>query len=314
VNTRRIGSLDVSVIGIGCNNFGVAVDAAGTAGVVGAALDAGVTYFDTAAAYGEGRSEELLGAALTGRRDEAVIATKWGHPSSLAGGERGGDPAVVRASLEASLRRLGVETVDHFQLHRPDPDTPIAETLGALDELRAEGKLRETGATVFTAAEIDDAASTAARTGRRPLASIQNHYSLLTRSPERDGVLDACRRHGLAFIPFFPLEAGVLTGKYRTGEPLPAGSRMERWGERRAGFIDDDRLAAVSRLTAYAEARGHTVLELAISWLTSNPLVATVITGCTSPAQVAANAAGGDWALTAAERAEVAALLDGSPP
>ena len=187
----------------------------------------------------------------------------------------------------------------------------MAETLGALDELRAEGKLRESGGTVFTAAEIDDAASTAADTGRRPLASIQNHYSLLTRTPERDGVLDACRRHGVAFVPFFPLESGVLTGKYRAGAPLPAGSRMERWGERSASFIDDDRLATVVRLTAYAEARGHTVLELAISWLTSNPLVATVITGCTSPAQVAANAAGGDWALTPAERAEVETLLDG---
>jgi aryl-alcohol dehydrogenase-like predicted oxidoreductase len=311
VKVGAIGSLEVSAIGIGCNNFGVALDAAGTADVVGAALDAGITYFDTAAAYGDGRSEELLGAALTGRRDEAVIATKWGHPSSLADGERGGDPAVVRASLEASLRRLGAETVDHFQLHRPDPETPIAETLGALDELRAEGKLRESGGTVFTAAEIDDAASTAADTGRRPLASIQNHYSLLTRTPERDGVLDACRRHGVAFVPFFPLESGVLTGKYRAGAPLPAGSRMERWGERSASFIDDDRLATVARLTAYAEARGHTVLELAISWLASNPLVATVITGCTSPAQVAANAGGGSWALTAVERAEVEALLDG---
>ena len=212
--------------------------------------------------------------------------------------------------LEASLRRLGVDTVDHFQLHRPDPATPIAETLGVLDDLRAEGKLRESGGTVFTAAEIDDAAGAAAATGRRPLASIQNHYSLLTRAPERDGVLDACRRHGLAFVPFFPLESGVLTGKYRAGAPLPAGSRMERWGERSRSFIDDERLATVARLSAFAEARGHTILELAISWLTSNPLVATVITGCTSPAQVAANAAAGGWALSVEERAEVEELID----
>jgi aryl-alcohol dehydrogenase-like predicted oxidoreductase len=310
VNTRPIGTLEVSRIGIGCNNFGVAIDAEATAAVVGAALDAGITYFDTAAAYGDGRSEELLGTALSARRDEAVIATKWGHPSSLADGARGGDPAVVRASLEASLRRLGVDTVDHFQLHRPDSSTPMAETLGVLDDLRAEGKLRETGGTVFTAADIDDAAGAAAASGRQPLASIQNHYSLLTRAPERDGVLDACRRHGLAFVPFFPLESGVLTGKYRAGAALPAGSRLERWGERSRSFIDDERLGAVERLSTFAEARGHTILELAISWLTSNPLVATVITGCTSPAQVEANAAAGGWALSGEERAEVEELID----
>lgn len=310
MNRRPLGALEVSAIGIGCNNFGVAIDDAATAMVVGRALDAGITYFDTAAAYGEGRSEELLGKALAGRRDEAVIATKWGHPSSLLDGERGGDPAVVRASLEASLRRLGVETVDHFQLHRPDPATPIADTLGALDELRAEGKLRETGGTVFTAAEIDNAADAAAATGRAMLASIQNHYSLLTRAPERDGVLDACRRHGLAFVPFFPLESGVLSGKYRAGAPLPAGSRLERWGERGKAFIDDDRLATVERLTAFAAARGHTILELAISWLIANPLVATVITGCTSPAQVEANAAAWGWALSPDETAEIEELID----
>lgn len=311
MNRRRIGELEVSVIGIGCNNFGVAIDADATTAVVRAALDAGINYFDTAAAYGEGRSEVLLGQALAGRRDEAVIATKWGHPTSLAEGERGGDPTVVRASLEASLRRLGVDHIDHFQLHRPDPSTPIAETLGALDELRAEGKLRESGGTVFTAAQIDEAAAAAAGAGRRPLASIQNHYSLLTRTPESDGVLDACRRHGLAFVPFFPLEGGVLTGKYRAGEPLPEGSRMEQWGERSAAFINDDRLAAVARLTAFAESRGHTMLELAISWLTSNPQVATVITGCTKPAQVIANAVGGEWVLTAEDRAEIVKLVDG---
>jgi aryl-alcohol dehydrogenase-like predicted oxidoreductase len=170
--------------------------------------------------------------------------------------------------------------------------------------------LRETGGTVFTAAEIDGAADAAATTGRRPFASIQNHYSLLTRTPERDGVLDACRRHELAFVPFFPLESGVLTGKYRAGAPLPAGSRMERWGERSKSFLDDDRLAKVERLGAFAEGRGHTILELAIGWLASNPLVATVITGCTSPAQVTTNAAAAGWALSSEERAEVEELID----
>ncbi|MET0909338.1 MAG: aldo/keto reductase [Ilumatobacteraceae bacterium] len=307
---RTIASLDVSVVGIGCNNFGVAIDAGQTADVVRAALDAGINYFDTAAAYGDGRSEELLGQALVGRRDDAIVATKWGHPSSLAEGERGGDPAVVRSSIEASLRRLGVETIDHFQLHRPDPSTPVTETLGALAELRDEGKLRETGGTVFTADDIE-AATAAAGDGTEGYASVQNHYSLLTRAPERDGVLDACRRHGLAFVPFFPLESGLLTGKYRAGRPLPPGSRLDRWGERSKAFIDDERLATVERLAAYAELQGRTILELAIGWLLANPTVATVITGCTSTAQVAANAGAAGWVLGADDMRTIDEIIDG---
>lgn len=306
---RRLGSLDVSVVGLGCNNFGMAIDADATREVVDAAIDEGITYFDTAESYGNGRSEEFLGQALRGRRDQALVATKWGHTASLAEGERGGDPAHIRRCLEASLKRLGMDHVDHYQLHRPDPHTPVAETLGALEDLRREGKIGEIGCTAFDAAQLDEAVAAAAARGVPPFPSVQNHYSLLTRDPETDGVLDACRRHGLAFVPYFPLESGLLTGKYRAGAPRPEGSRLARWGDRADSFIDDDKLAVVDRLDSWARSRGRTVLDVALSWLTTNPLVATVIAGCTSPAQVRANVAAATWALTDGERAEIDRLV-----
>ena len=307
MEARRIGSLDnISPVGLGCNNFGLRLDPAGTKAVVDAAIDAGVTYFDTAESYGEGLSEEFLGAALSGhRRDEVIVATKWGHTVTLKNGDRGGDPAVVRRSLEASLTRLGTDHVDHYQLHRPDRETPMDETLGALAELVREGKIREIGCTAFNATEIEESGAAAARRGVPRYPSVQNHYSLLTRTPETDGVLAACVRDGLVFVPFFPLESGVLTGKYRAGEALPEGSRLARWGDRAAAFIDEDKLAVVARLDEWANARGHTLLELAMSWLAGNAVVATVIAGATSPAQVASNVAAAGWALTVADRAEV---------
>ena len=307
METRRIGSLDnISPVGLGCNNFGLRLDPAGTKAVVDAAIDAGVTYFDTAESYGEGLSEEFLAAALSGhRRDEVIVATKWGHTVTLRNGDRGGDPAVVRRSLEASLTRLGTDHVDHYQLHRPDRETPMDETLGALAELVREGKIREIGCTAFNAAEIDESGAAAGRRHVPRYPSVQNHYSLLTRTPETDGVLAACARDGLAFVPFFPLESGVLTGKYRAGEALPEGSRLARCGDRAAAFIDDDKLAVVARLEAWANAHGHTLLELAMSWVAGTPVVATVIAGATSPAQVASNVAAAGWALTVADRASV---------
>ena len=213
------------------------------------------------------------------------MATKWGHDVSLAEGERGGDPAQIRARLEASLNRLGTEYVDHYQLHRPDPETPAAETLGCLAELRAEGKIREIGCTHFTAAELDDSAAAAADNGLAPYPSVQNYYSLLTRGPEDDGVFAACERHGIAFVPYFPLESGLLTGKYQLGKQRPADSRLVKWGDRADRFIDDDKLATVARLTDWAESNGHSILELAMSWHTSHPLVASVIAGATATEQ-----------------------------
>ena len=237
------------------------------------------------------------------------MATKWGHDVSLAEGERGGDPAQIRARLEASLNRLGTEYVDHYQLHRPDPETPAAETLGCLAELRAEGKIREIGCTHFTAAELDDSAAAAADNGLAPYPSVQNYYSLLTRGPEDDGVFAACERHGIAFVPYFPLESGLLTGKYQLGKQRPADSRLVKWGDRADRFIDDDKLATVARLTDWAESNGHSILELAMSWHTSHPLVASVIAGATKPEQIAANVAASTWSLTAAQRAELDAVM-----
>jgi aryl-alcohol dehydrogenase-like predicted oxidoreductase len=307
METRKIGSLKVSTIGLGGNNFGQRIDQVQTDAVVAAALDAGITYFDTAEGYGEGQSEILLGRALGARHSEAVIATKFGHTNNLKPGERGGDPAQIRARLERSLSRLGTDRIDHYQLHRPDTQTPIAETLGCLAELKAEGKIREIGCTHFTAAQLREAHAVAAMAG---WPSIQNHYSMLTRDPERDGVLDACRELGVAFVPYFPLESGLLTGKYKSVTELPQDSRLAMVGsERAAQFLDGDKLACVRKLEGWARDHGRGMLDLAMSWLTSNPLVATVIAGATKPEQVRANAVAGGWALTEAERAEVAAIL-----
>ena len=308
---RALGQLSVSVVGLGCNNFGMRIDADQTSQVVHAAIDAGINYFDTAESYGKGLSEEYLGQALGSRRGEVLIATKWGHTVSLGEGERGGDPAQIRRRLEGSLRRLGTDYVDHYQLHRPDPDTPVEDTLGCLAELRNEGKIREIGCTHFTADELRTAHAAAVDHGLAPYPSIQNHYSVLTRRPETDGVFAACEELGVRFVPYFPLESGLLTGKYRRGQERPAGSRLEVWGDRAAAFIDDDKLAAVERLIEWSDARGHDLLDLAISWHTSHPLVATVIAGATKPDQITANVAAASWNLTAADRAEVDAAIAG---
>ena len=312
METRRIGILDVSVVGLGCNNFGMTIDADATRAVVDTAIEAGITYFDTAESYGQGQSEEFLGRALAGRRDQVLVASKWGFTASPDEGKRCGEPAHVRASLEASLTRLGMDHVDHYQLHRPDPDTPVADTLGVLAELRREGKIREIGCTGFSAEQLREAASVAAEVGVAGYPSVQNHYSLITRAPETDGVLEFCAATGTGFVPYFPLESGLLTGKYRAGEALPENSRLARWGKRGQAFIDDDKLAVVARLTSWAEARGHTLLELAMSYLASNPVVSTVIAGCTSPEQVRSNVAAAGWALSETERAEVRAVITGT--
>lgn len=307
MDTRHIGQLEVSVVGLGCNNFGGRIDADQTQAVVDAALDHGVTYFDTAEHYGDGRSEELLGRALGSRRDEAVVATKWGHTSDIP--EGGGRPDEVRRRLDASLARLGTDRVDHYQLHRPDPVTPLVETLGCLAELREEGKIREIGATGFSAEQLRAAHGAGIEGGVDSWASVQNHYSVLTRTPEHDGVFEVCRELDIAFVPYFPLESGLLTGKYRLGEELPDGSRLAGMGERAGNFVDDDRLRIVESLLVWCEQRNHTLLDLAISWHTSHPLVASVIAGATTPDQVAANVDAAGWQLTAEDRAEVDAIL-----
>ena len=299
---RRIGSLEVSAVGRGCNNFGWRIGADETAAVVDAALDAGIDFFDTADVYGAGTSEELLGRALGPRRAQVVIATKFGHPGNDR--LRGGHPRVVRQAAEDSLRRLGTDYIDLYQLHRPDADVPVADTLGALDELVRAGKVREIGCSNVSAAQLREAH--AAAPGAR-FASVQNDYSLLQREPEAE-VLPECERLGLAFLPFFPLASGLLTGKYRQGQPIPHGTRLSdpTWEERMQA---DERLGTVEALIAFAEGRGHTVLELAFAWLLARPAVASVIAGATRPAQVHANAAAVSWTLTDADLAEIDRVL-----
>lgn len=295
---RRIGSLEVSVVGLGCNNFGTRLDAAETANVVAASLDAGVDFFDTADSYGVGLSEEYLGRALGERRDEVVIATKFGSQrGELEGGAR---PAYVRRAVERSLRKLGTDRIDLYQLHRPDPETPIADTLGALDDLVREGKVREIGCSNFSVAQLRAAGAAVSGDGAR-FVSVQNEYSLFQREPE-SGMLEECRRLGIALIPYFPLASGLLTGKYRRDAPVPDDTRLT--GQFEAGEVSEENLDRVEALIELAEARGHTILDLAISWLLARDVVASVIAGATKPEQVRANAAAG-WRLEADDLAAI---------
>lgn len=305
---RRIGQLSVSVVGLGCNNFGRRLDAQGTAAVVDACLDAGIDFFDTADMYGGGLSEEYLGKALRGRRDQVTIATKFGAPNSADAGFKRGSAEWVAEALERSLRRLATDRIDLYQIHFPDPEVPIAETLGALDEAVEAGKLREIGCSNFGSGRLEEADAAARESGGRRFVTVQNRYSVLTRDPEPK-VVAACEKLGLGLIPYFPLESGLLTGKYRPDAALPEGSRLAAMPEdQRQRFMADGTLGKVERLREYAESRGHTLLELAVSWLLSNPVVPSVIAGATRPEQVHANAAAAGWRMTEAERSEIDAL------
>ena len=306
METRPLGPFAVSVIGLGCNNFGRRLDRAQTAAVVGAALEAGITLFDSADVYGDGASEEYLGAALGARRDTVVVATKFGMDMPTGSGA---SASWIERAVEGSLRRLGTDHIDLYQMHRPDPATPIEETLDALGRLVAAGKVRAVGCSNMTAEGIA-ASLVASGTGGRPAwVSVQNQYSVLHRQPEQDGVLQACTDRGLRLLPFFPLAAGVLTGKYHPGEPAPQGSRLAGLlPERSSRFLNDGSLGAVSRLTAFAEERGHTLLELAFGYLLSSPAVPSVIAGATRPAQIAANVAAPGWRLSDDDLAQVRAL------
>ena len=306
--TNKIGSLEVSVVGIGCNNFGMRIDEERSRAVVDAALDAGVTLFDTADLYGGGKSEEFLGHALGSRRDQVVLTTKFGMkppPDGLAPGS----PEWVARAMDESLQRLGVDHVDLFLQHQPDPDTPIGDTLEAMNRLVDAGKAREIGGSNFSAAQLEEMAAAARERGVRPFVNLQNEYSLVQREPEAE-VIPACQRLGITFVPYFPLASGLLTGKYRRNEAAPEGSRLAAWGDRAGAFLSDERFDLVERLDEYARDHGHTLHELALSWLATNPAVASVIAGATSPEQVRSNAAATTaWQLTDTELAEVAALL-----
>jgi aryl-alcohol dehydrogenase-like predicted oxidoreductase len=307
METRTIGSLTVSVVGLGCNNFGMRIDRQETAAVVGAALDAGITLFDTADIYGGTKSETYLGAALGSRRDEIILATKFGVP--YEGHEGGATPAYIKTAVEDSLSRLGTDHIDLYQLHAPDVKTPIADTLGALGELVAEGKVREIGCSNFTVAMLEEAEAAVAD-GSPKFVSVQNQYSVLHRAPEAadDNVLAECARSGVAFLPYFPLESGLLSGKYTAGQAAPEGTRLAAWGERGAQQMSDERMAKVAALSAIAEDEGHTVLDLAFAWLLSHAPVASVIAGATKPEQITANVAAGTWQLSADVLAQIEAV------
>jgi aryl-alcohol dehydrogenase-like predicted oxidoreductase len=308
---RRLGTsgLVVSVVGIGCNNFGRKLDLDGTRAVVDAALDAGITLFDTADIYGtpHGGSEECLGAALKGRRDEVVVATKFGMDmGGLNGndfGARGSRRYIVRA-VEASLRRLETDHIDLYQMHQPDPATPIEETLAALDDLVHSGKVRYLGNSNFAGWQIADADWTARAAGQTPFISAQNRYSLLQRDVETE-VVPACEQFGLGLLPFFPLDSGLLSGKYRRGEKPAAGTRLSL--DRYPRVLEGADWDTVEALTAFGAERGHSLLDVAIAGLAARPTVTSVIAGATTADQVRANAAAGAWQLTAAD---VAALDD----
>jgi aryl-alcohol dehydrogenase-like predicted oxidoreductase len=304
LETRRIGSLQVSVVGLGCNNFGNRLDAEATAAVVDAALDAGVTFFDTADIYAAGRSEEYLGRALGSRRDEVVLATKFGNP--MEGQGSGASADYVKLAVESSLRRLGTDRIDLYQLHRPDPQVPIAETLDALAELVRAGKVREIGCSNFSLDQLREAEQAAQSRGAR-FVSVQNRYNMLDCEAEHEILLE-CERQGLAFLPYSPLANGLLTGKVRTGQPPPEGTRLGEGG-RAAQVLTEGNLALIEELIKFAQDRGHSLLDLAVSWLLSQQALASVIAGATKPEQVRANVAAAGWQLTGAELAEIDNIL-----
>ena len=305
METRRIGELEVSVIGLGCNNFGWRIDEQTTRSVVDAAISAGINFFDTSDTYGKTVSEQFLGHALAGRRESAIVATKFGK--KVDDTHTGARPEYAIQACHDSLRRLGMEYIDLYQLHTPDPTVPIADTLGALNELVIAGKVREIGCSNFSAEQIAEAERTSESRHLARFVSVQNHYNMLKRDDESE-VIPECERLGISYLPYFPLESGLLTGKYRKGKGAPEGTRIADGGWLAEKFTDRN-LEIIERLIAFADAHGHTLLELAMSWLLRLPVVASVIAGATSAQQVRNNAASPNWQLTPSEIAAVDEIL-----
>jgi aryl-alcohol dehydrogenase-like predicted oxidoreductase len=301
---RALGSLQVSIVGLGCNNFGSRCDADQTKVVVDAALDAGINFFDTADVYGGTKSETFLGEALAGRSDDVVIATKFAAPIDADPTHRGASARWVVEAAEGSLRRLGVECIDLYQQHRPDDTVPIEETLEALNGLVAAGKVKEIGNSNFSAEQIAEAAAVSQRNGWARFVTAQNQFNLLHRQPVQD-LLPACVEHDLAVLPFFPLASGLLTGKYHRGEPAAGGTRLAGNEQMAARVLTDANFDQLDFLGAFASARGHSLLELAFAWLAAQPAMGSVIAGATKPEQVLANVAAVDWKLPTDELAEI---------
>ncbi len=304
---RSIGSLKVSVVGIGCNNFGRRLDADSTASVINASLENGINFFDTADVYGNGLSEEYLAKALGSRRNEAIIATKFGNEMPEQG--KGAHPEYIRKAVEASLKRLNTDVIDLYQLHVPDPTVPLADTLGTLNDLVQAGKVREIGSSNFSAEQIREGEEVV-KNGAARFMSVQNRYSVLFRDPEEQGVLAECEKFGLGFLPYFPLESGLLTGKYRQGQPRPTGTRLDN-EQSAARFLTERNVEQAEKLLQYAESKGHTILELAFGWLLAHPVTSSVIAGAMNAEQVKSNAGAAGWIPSAAEMDEIENIVKG---
>jgi aryl-alcohol dehydrogenase-like predicted oxidoreductase len=306
-NLGRSG-LQVSVVGLGCNNFGMRCDFEKSEIVVNKALDEGINLFDTADVYGgQGKSEEFLGRILKGRRNDAIIATKWGMKMGEGPYKSGASRKYIMAAVEDSLRRLQTDYIDLYQLHRPDTSTPIDETLRALDDLVSSGKVRYIGHSNFAGWQTAEAHFVAQKGNFAPFISAQNEYNLLDRRIEAE-LVPACNSYGVSILPYFPLASGFLTGKYRQGQDLPEGTRLAAAAPMAARVLTDKNYEMLGKLEAFAESRGKSMVDLAIGWLASLPHVGSVIAGATRPEQVTQNVASGSWKLTADELAEVDAI------
>jgi aryl-alcohol dehydrogenase-like predicted oxidoreductase len=304
---RRLGNsgLQVSLAGLGCNNFGMRIDAVQTRAVVHRALDEGITLFDTADIYGNrGQSEDMLGKALENRRHEIVLASKFGMAMGDGPYKTGGSRRYIMAACEASLKRLGTDYIDLYQIHQPDPTTPEEETLAALDTLVRSGKVRYIGNSNYAGWQVADAAWIAKAHGWAPYVSAQNHYNLLNRAVEQD-LLPACRHYGVGILPFFPLASGFLTGKYRRGEEPAQGTRFAAMRRLADPLMTEANFQTIDKLDEFARRHDHRLLQLAVGWLATQPEISSVISGATSPEQVTENAKAVTWRLTPEEMAEV---------
>jgi aryl-alcohol dehydrogenase-like predicted oxidoreductase len=307
MQTRKLGTSgpEVSLVGLGTNNFGGRIGRDASRLVLHKALDLGVTLIDTADVYGnKGDSEEILGRLLGARRRDVVLATKFGLPMDHAGALRGASRRYIGQAVEASLRRLNTDWIDLYQLHRSDPKTPIEETLHALDDLTKSGKIRFIGCSNLSASQLEEAQAVAARHRLASFITCQDEYNLLDRALETDRAA-VMRAQGLGLLPYFPLASGLLTGKYKSDAPLPADSRLAKSPHHAEGLLNAHNWRKVESLRAFAARRGHSLLELAMSWLVSRPFVSSIIAGATRPEQVEQNVAAVGWALSAAELAEI---------
>jgi aryl-alcohol dehydrogenase-like predicted oxidoreductase len=302
METRRIGGesgFDITIVGLGCNAFGRRIDQDAATKVINGALDAGITFFDTAEGYGNGLSEVYIGNALKGRRDQVTLATKVGYNMLHVKGKGKGSPENIRVAIDLSLENLQTDYVELYQLHRPDPSTPIEDTLGTFNDLRNEGKIRLFGCSNYSAAQMAEAVAAADAAGYQGFVTAQNRWSVLNRDIEKD-LTPVCTTNNVGVLPFYPLEMGLLTGKYRRGEGAPAGTRLD--GDARLSSADFDQLEALEN---FATSRGHDLLTLSVSWLASQKVTVSVIAGATRYEQMAQNAAAASWKMTEQELAEI---------